>query len=105
MANELRRRVHANPGHLLQDLERGRPHYVGYDVLTDPDAPADYQVPGGNRYRIKPEGQLVLDCAYIRSALTERDRSGQTGLLEQPHASVRAAAKKSAPSAPEKGEG
>lgn len=65
-------RVYAVPGEgHVQDMQRGRPHYVGYELVTDAQALADHVVPGGNRYRIKPDGVLVPNDSYHRGALRD----------------------------------
>jgi hypothetical protein len=35
--------------------------------------PADHEVPGGLRYRIKPDGELIQNTVMIRRALRRED--------------------------------
>ena len=65
-------RVMAKPGALLPSPTHIRA-FVGYAVVFDDNAPADHEVPGGSRYRIKPEGEIVPNTVATRKALRRGD--------------------------------
>jgi hypothetical protein len=82
------KRVFAVPGRLLTSMTRSRTgqaiQYVGYDLLTDASAPADHEIPRGNRYRIKLDGELVVADSYIRGALRDGDISETAPVAAKP---------------------
>lgn len=63
-------RVMAVKGRTLPHPTRPKA-FVGYEVVHD-GGPADHEVPGGLRYRIKPDGELIQNTVMIRNALNKR---------------------------------
>ncbi len=87
MPNELKR-VYALPGKLLPSMKRNK-HYIGWELLTDASATADHEVPGGNRYRLKRDGELVESDSYIRGAIRDGDITDVPFPAEKPVAVIK----------------
>ena len=64
--------VRAKPGVLMP---RMAPHggFTGYELVYDPKEPADHEIPGGPRYRLKDAPEEVPNNAYYRRALRRGD--------------------------------
>lgn len=47
--------------------------FIGYERVLDPKQAADHEVPGGARYRLRPEGEVVIASSYVRRACARGD--------------------------------
>lgn len=64
-------RVMALKGKMLPHPLRPKA-FLGYEVVHNA-GPADHEVPGGLRYRVMPEGELIQNSVMIRRALRRGD--------------------------------
>lgn len=71
-------RVKAVPGAMLPSPTKLRA-FVGYEAVGKDD-PADHIVPGGSRYRMREDGELVENTASMRKAL----RNGSVVIAAEP---------------------
>lgn len=66
-------RVRAKPPAALGRLTARNKGFIGY-ATCPADAPdVAHAVPGGNAYRVIPDGELVDNTSYIRNALRRGD--------------------------------
>lgn len=61
-------------------MPRMAPHggFCGYELVHDPSAHADHEIPGGPRYRRKDVPESVPNNAYYRRALSRGDLLAST---------------------------